>query len=34
VTDRKLGNTTVRGRSDPSDPVLPGDVIRVSERYF
>lgn len=34
VIDRKLGNATVRGRSEPSDSVLPGDVIRVAERYF
>jgi polysaccharide biosynthesis/export protein len=34
VTDRKLDHGGVRGRSDPDDDVLPGDVIRISERYF
>jgi polysaccharide export outer membrane protein len=34
ITDRRINNAVVRGRSEPSDTVLPGDVIRISERYF
>jgi polysaccharide biosynthesis/export protein len=34
VTDRKADHGALHGRSDPGDEVLPGDVIRISERYF
>ncbi|HWL20528.1 MAG TPA: polysaccharide biosynthesis/export family protein [Bradyrhizobium sp.] len=34
VIDRKIDKTVAHGRSEPSDMVLPGDIIRISERYF
>jgi polysaccharide export outer membrane protein len=34
IIERKIDNNTVRGRAEPTTPILPNDVITIPERFF